>query len=168
MLFMLLQEFHASVSNSYSTPAQLSSNDFTHCDDGYCRAAGNLPPSNPPAVRKFWEDSSVSATAGMASLWLCVDPLPGRRPRRPKRGRGSQGGSVYLGIFTDDPVNIAKFLPRPLTPCVPAPTDDVPMKTDVWRPPAVPADAQCESPPAEIAEGGEPERVQVRSGISIF
>jgi hypothetical protein len=55
----------------------------------------------------------------MDSIWLS-DALAGR-PSRGKSQMTSSRSSPCLGVFTDEPVNIARRLPRPPTPFVPAP-----------------------------------------------
>jgi hypothetical protein len=63
----------------------------------------------------------------MNSVWFTVDP----DACRAVRGAACSSRDVLpgcqapvLGIFTDDPVEIARRLPRPLTPFVPSPESD--------------------------------------------
>jgi hypothetical protein len=63
----------------------------------------------------------------MQSAWLCVDPGFGKLPEdrtRIAHAPSAVPHAPVLGIFTDDPARIARTLPRPLTPFVPAPEDN--------------------------------------------
>jgi hypothetical protein len=56
----------------------------------------------------------------MNSIWLCSDALPSKALRRTLRK--PRGQRSYLGVFTADPAEIGRWLPRPVTPFVPAET----------------------------------------------
>jgi hypothetical protein len=109
----------------------------------------------------------------MNSLWLCVDADAAEPPRMAKRLPRSRSCGVQppvLGIFTDEPAIIAKRLPRPLTPFVPAP-EPVHVRCDAgpagWEESAT-TDGFI-SPPRESAfEFGTPKYSEVGFGISIF
>jgi hypothetical protein len=108
----------------------------------------------------------------MDSLWLCVDHAPAMSLKGTKRSRAKSaaGGTQHpiLGIFTDTPMNIARRLPRPLTPFVPAPEPAVTQKQVVWD--DVPAQHHvCDSPPADMAFSfGGSKCTEFDCGISLF
>jgi hypothetical protein len=108
----------------------------------------------------------------MDSLWLCVDAEPakplrsGRTPLVRSRSSGVQ--TPVLGIFTDHPVNIARRLPRPTTPFVPAPDAVLPQKQPAWDQEPGP-EAICDSPPVDLGFGfGDPRYEQASVPISLF
>jgi hypothetical protein len=73
-------------------------------------------------VSELRENQQLILVIIMNSLWICCDAQSGR----PKRSRMiTSRSSPCFGVFTDDPVNIARRLPRPITPFVPAPATAV-------------------------------------------
>jgi hypothetical protein len=105
----------------------------------------------------------------MNSLWLCVDAEQPKSHRPSGRGSRAKARAVQppvFGIFTDHPANIARRIPRPLTPFVPAPDDEVaPRKLPVWEVDSLPA---CDSPPADMAFDFASPAYNDVSCISIF
>jgi hypothetical protein len=108
----------------------------------------------------------------MNSVWLCVDAEPAKPLRSGKKAlRRTQSTGVQtpvLGIFTDHPVNIARRLPRPLTPFVSAPEPALPQKQSIWDQETSP-EPTCDSPPVDLGFGfGDPQYAPASVAISIF
>jgi hypothetical protein len=105
----------------------------------------------------------------MDSLWLCRDAevtRPARRSRAQQRRAGSSDVQARVfGIFTEQPAEIARRIPRPLTPFVPAPTE-TPQKDLFWEVP-VSSVPTCDSPPVAF-EFGSAGFADVPCGMSIF
>jgi hypothetical protein len=102
----------------------------------------------------------------MSSIWLATDAAPSKHLKKSLRGRSrsSQIPSSYLGIFTDDPAVIGQWLPRPLTPFVPAPESVSFSK----HPDSEEGDTQmiCDSPATDgLFDFGHP---KLAVGISVF
>lgn len=109
----------------------------------------------------------------MNSVWLCVDAgdaAPLRAGKRRARAQTPGAPVPVLGIFTDDPKSIARRLPRPLTPFVPAPEAEEPARgCGPLQLPEAFADEAIESPPrASAFEFGSPRYSAVPCRISIF
>jgi hypothetical protein len=108
----------------------------------------------------------------MNSVWLCIDAGDAMRLRAGKRiPRAQTPGAppAVLGIFTDDPKSIARRLPRPLTPFVPAPEAEPVRGCEPLQLPQAFADDAIESPPrAGAFEFGSPKYSAVPCRIAIF
>jgi hypothetical protein len=108
----------------------------------------------------------------MDSLWLCVDAEPAKPLRSGKaalvRSQSSGVQAPVLGIFTDHPANIARRLPRPTTPFVPATEFALPRKQAAWDQAPGP-EPMCDSPPADLGfEFGSPSYEAVSVALSLF
>jgi hypothetical protein len=69
-------------------------------------------------VSELRENQQLILVIFMKSIWICCDA----QSDGPKRSRMiTSRSSPCFGVFTDEPVNIARRLPRPVTPFVPAP-----------------------------------------------
>jgi hypothetical protein len=89
----------------------------------------------------------------MHSIWLCEgsnSPRKTDEPRRVKPTQSSGAASSYLGVFTDDPAIIGRWLPRPQSPFVPAPEFSTFPKSLESYDEAQAGDIPCESPPADL------------------
>jgi hypothetical protein len=89
----------------------------------------------------------------MNSKWLCADASGAKRLKNAKRNSSSQSTEApraYLGVFTDDPANIGRWLPRPQTPFTPAPRTSPIAKTVDSVGEATADDVACESPPSDL------------------
>lgn len=87
----------------------------------------------------------------MSYFWLCCDPEPAKNLKNPKLEQKNQtlrASSHFLGIFTDDPDNIGRMCPRPITPFN---TDPSPINTIFDNDTKdLTASIVCESPPASM------------------
>jgi hypothetical protein len=73
----------------------------------------------------------------------------------------------FLGIFTDDPAMIARRLPRPKTPFVPAPIDLAQFGTQTLES-EVATENFTDSPPAVYTMTFDNPRMSSAFGVSIF
>jgi hypothetical protein len=80
---------------------------------------GNAPQGSQAVLQEKFNAATVDFSTSMDAIWLS-DALA-CRPSRTKSQMTSSRSSPCLGVFTDEPVNIARRLPRPRTPFVPAP-----------------------------------------------
>jgi hypothetical protein len=73
-----------------------------------------------------------------------------------------------MGIFTKDPATIARLIPRPRTPFVPAPPLDV-VPGKVVELEASPGELGCESPAVAFGFSiSEPHIITIPCGITLF
>jgi hypothetical protein len=84
----------------------------------------------------------------MSSIWICADassPKNLSSKKRSKLARLPRARPLFLGVFTDDPANIGRWLPRPVTPFVPAPEPIIVNKLGPVQ--TIGADISLDSPP---------------------
>ena len=87
----------------------------------------------------------------MSYFWLCCDPEPAKNLMNSKVEQKNQtlrASSHYFGIFTEDPANLGRMIPRPTTPfnTNPSPINNI-YENDTKM---IPASIVCESPPASM------------------
>jgi hypothetical protein len=106
----------------------------------------------------------------MSSIWLATDAAPSKTVKKSLRGKQSRSSHVptpYLGVFTDDPAIIGQWLPRPVTPFVPAPESlnfSKQLDTEEGSP-----EVMCDSPAADgLFDFGHPKLQGIAVGISVY
>jgi hypothetical protein len=117
---------------------------------------------------KHSDKSTGFHTTRMDSIWLSCD-APRARRSSSRRQKSRSGPSLYMGIFTEDPAEIARRLPRPRTPFVPAPVPMVPLNGKGDDALDLGCGISCESPPTSFDFGmGGPDPDTLPHGMSIF
>jgi hypothetical protein len=109
----------------------------------------------------------------MNSKWLCADSDEARKARDVKQVKPSASFGVhrcFLGVFTDDPANIGRMLPRPKTPFFPVPTVSIAEKDLSCYDDAKEPDVECDSPPSALPyDFGRPALAQCTGAeLSLF
>jgi hypothetical protein len=105
----------------------------------------------------------------MNSIWICADAAPSKAVKKSLRRRtsaSSQARPCFLGVFTDDPATIGQWLPRPLTPFVPAPEVNslkhIQAEDDL-------SEVICDSPATEgLFDFRHPRLQGIAVGVSVF
>jgi hypothetical protein len=106
----------------------------------------------------------------MSSLWLARDaagPKNWKSAPHRKVARSVSAPRAWLGVFTDDPANIGRWLPRPKTPFVPAP-ELSPLGKGA-TPAGTDSTEMCDSPPSEVLfDFKQPRMAGMALGITVF
>jgi hypothetical protein len=141
-------------------------------DSNFERVSGSLlddhPSEFPKSLFKYCDKSNGFHTTGMDPIWLSCD-VPPARSSRSRRQKSRSGPSLYLGIFTADPAEIARRLPRPRTPFVPAPVPLIALNGKGDDGLDLPCGISCESPPTSFDFGmGGTDPDTLTRGMSIF